>query len=239
MKQNPNEPVLLTNMTIAVGHFRPGEAYAGIPTSDAKRHHARRPINAANLNFGFRYAFYHYAVSLLLAVGCGMFSGCTTVTSAGYDANDKVDLLANRTYAVLPWPRVVAMVSSFGTTDAVAAVTYAAKDAMSRNGYKEAALGDADVVVNVRGTQIPDNDIAHWGLSYAGSEFWSARYNPKEPIPVVQGEIIMVVEIFQKTDSKLVWVGWRQCRPVLAPDSVWYAGTIKSILESFPPAPGS
>jgi hypothetical protein len=188
---------------------------------------------------GLQNFYFPHAASLLLCVAPGMLGGCTTATTIGYDANVKVDLFAYKTYAVLPWPRTVMASASIGTLDAMAAVTRATKATMNQNGYKEVPVAEADLVLNVRGSSLPENDTAGWGLSYADTQLWTANYNPADQLPVVPGEYILVIETFQRSDAKLIWAGWRQSRLLLGPDYFWYSSAIKSILENFPPASGS
>jgi hypothetical protein len=166
----------------------------------------------------------------------GKLGGSASTTSVGYDANVKVDLFAFKTYSVLPWPLAVTASSSFEEVDAMSAVTRAMRITMTRQDFKELPMHEADLVLNVRGSALPENDVAAWGFSYSDTKLWTASYDPTQALPVVPGNCVLVVEVFQRSDAKLVWAGWRQSHPKLGP--FWYSSAIKSILENFPPVAG-
>ena len=117
-------------------------------------------------------------------------------------------------------------------------VTRAIQTTMGRHDYTEVPMHEADVVLNVRGSALPENDVAGWGFSYSDAKRWTANYDPTQVLPVVSGNSALVVEVFQRSDAKLVWAGWRQSHVMLGPDYLWYSGAVKSILENFPPVAG-
>src|SRR5262245_65875352 len=95
---------------------------------------------------GFQHPYYYHAASLLMSVAPGMLGGCASATTIGYDANVKVDLFAYKTFAVIPWPRSVTATASLTECDAMAAVTRAIKSSMTKHGYREVPIEEADVI---------------------------------------------------------------------------------------------
>jgi len=176
------------------------------------------------------------ALAALILTAVAMLGGCAAGGSPSFAGNANADVLGCRTYAVLPFSSASQSTSSLDPFS-IEMLMESICDTMDGKGYKRTRVSEADVIVNVRAPGVPEVDVKSWGLSYAGVKEWAPNYDPNSANESANAkEMTLIIEAFQGSDSKLVWVGWTRCRMPVGAIYLWYLEAIEPILNNFPPA---
>lgn len=139
--------------------------------------------------------------------------GCQTTHYLRHTQNPDVDVSRYRTFSVLPPSEHFSNLEPNLLIQLINTVTNTVTTLLEEKGYRPSQLAFADFVVYVRGKLIPPRDITELGyIPEFGRIGWAKSY-PYQYGYTIQDqttfkENILVVEIYDNTIRKLVWVGW-------------------------------
>ena len=145
------------------------------------------------------------------------------------------DLSQYKTFAIMPLP------TDLPGIDPGVALSFGriAKDVIeteiSAKGYTGANLTQADFAVNVRGQVVPKIDVNEYGYGHYGPRGWWRTY-PYGNVTVHEyKEGTLIVEIYDGSTKKMVWVGWVTGRRKSGnPDPERFRELLGRIIAPFP-----
>jgi hypothetical protein len=194
------------------------------------------------------------ALSLALLGGLALLAGCAeTPPVIKYEADRTVDVSGYKKFVLVQFNKAKGIEGQDASPGAglkyAPTVTAALKNTLTAKGYTEAPIAEADFVVNVRASIVPQTDITNWGMSYGypgygygGSGRYGSYYGGAMGYNTTVDQYhkgVLRVEIYDTKKKDLVWVGWAEKDLYSEPKVEAVAGVISSILTNFPPPPPS
>ena len=182
----------------------------------------------------------------VVILSCLFFvSGCQTKPQYNSESDPEVDFTSYRTFAMMPLPSQIPgaepdLILKVGDT-----VKSTLVDALKDKGYTQVDIDSADFTVNATGKVLPKVDVSDFGYqpyhTYPSAQHWGYNH------PYTTGfkniyveeyeEGTLIIEIYDASTKKMVWVGWTSARrSPKGPDLELVAEKVRGVIAAFPAA---
>ncbi|MDQ8204880.1 DUF4136 domain-containing protein [Pelagicoccus sp. SDUM812003] len=196
------------------------------------------------------YAYMKCPVVTLVSF-CFLLASCASV-SVDHEFNPEIDLVAYRTFGVLPNPHPEfdrLAINVLGKNDFALAV---ASSVLQQKGFMEESGGEVDFFLGVRVNAVERKGLAEASLASDGDflvmHAWDIAEPPRLPgytkmdqkdLDVVHPnqttDLFLYVDMFDAATQKLVWQGWAKSNSAAAFNTnAKRAKAIEEILSPFP-----
>jgi hypothetical protein len=170
-------------------------------------------------------------------------TGCRTMPQYNFESDPEVDFSSYKTFALMPLPSQIPGAEPDLMLHVGDTVKSTLEDALKSKGYTQVDIDDADFTVNVTGKVVPKVDVSDFGYqpyySYQSARRWGYRhpytYGYQNVYVDDYEEGTLIVEIYDASTKRLVWVGWTSARRDPAgPNLELIVEKIFGVLAAFP-----
>ncbi len=176
-----------------------------------------------------------------LAACCGaallLGAGCAAPVKTDYKAG--TNFSQYRTFALMPLPQQAPPEDP----GLMVRLAQPARDAvvaeLTAKGLTQAAAGEADLAVNLKGHSLPQVEVRQYGYTYPMVTRYGMVTVVENPYTTVSSytERTLIIELLDTRAKELVWVGWTKKESSSPVTPAMLQEAIRRILTKFPPRP--
>ena len=145
------------------------------------------------------------------------------------------DLRGYRSYAVMPLPTELPGLDPEITLTFGRIAHEVLNAELAAKGYTPSDLKNADFTVNVRGKIVPQIDVNEYGYGHYGPRKWWRKYPHGNVTEHDYKEGTIIIEIYDGSSKKMVWVGWVKGRKKAGnPGTEDFRAIIQRIIQPYP-----